>query len=55
MIMEYRYIVEHQVITQTEIIVRTDKGQNQAESNMLKRALDLGLDVKSWRVISEPK
>lgn len=52
---EYRFAVQHQVVTQKEIIVVTSGGPNQAESNMLKRALDLGLDVKSWRVISEPK
>lgn len=51
--MEYRYIVEHRVITQTEIIVRTTLGPEQAESNMLKRALDMGLSIHNWRLIKD--
>lgn len=46
----YSFVVQHQVVTQTEIVVVTSGGPNQAESNMLKKALELGLDVRDWQM-----
>lgn len=47
MIMEYTFTVEHKVIRRTVIKVESDRYE-QAESDMLKKALDKGLDVADF-------